>query len=251
MNKWIVVTGASSGIGKELSTMLLEQGYSVVLTARNRDTLEKVGCEESVSKTSNFQLIPWDLSELDSLKEYASIVHDKVGPINGFVHCAGIQKTIPMSLTKKKILNEVFTINTFSAMQLISFFSRKGFFQEFNTSFILISSLATHEGSIGQSIYAASKGSLEGYLSSAAAELIKKGIRLNIVIPGIVKTKMVENYILHLNHAQLSSIQNGYPLGFGNPIDIAYMIEYLLSKKSRWITGQSFVIDGGHLSRSN
>ncbi len=246
MNKKIIVTGASSGIGKRTAQMLMDEGYKVILTARNKENLMETIKDYPIEL---YEIIPWDLSDIDSLPQYAKEVNEKAGPISGLVHCAGIQITVPLHLINKKRLIDIFNINTFAAINLVGLFSKRKYYVENKASFILISSIAAHEGANGKSIYAASKGALEGFLYSAAAELMDKGIRMNIIVPGMIKTNMNEEFFKNLNKEQKENIKNNYPLGFGESEDIANMIMYLLSKKSKWITGQKFIIDGGHLSR--
>ena len=244
-NRWIVVTGASSGIGRCTARTIIERGSKVVLTSRTA-----VKLEETVKGFSeeDYAIIPWDLSDLDSLQDYTKKVKETVGPISGFVHCAGIQKTMPLSLVKEQTIFDVFNLNIFSAMLLVSMFSKNGYFAV-NASFVLISSLAAHEGAMGKSIYAASKGAIEGFIPATASELAIKGIRLNAVIPGIVKTEMVDEFFKNLSDEQKKAFEDSYPLGLGDPIDVANLIEYLLSDKAKWITGECYKIDGGHMIR--
>ena len=245
MNRWIVVTGASSGIGRCTARTIIESGSKVVLTSRTAVMLE-----ESIKGFSeeNYAIIPWDLSDLDSLQDYTKKVKETVGPISGFVHCAGIQKTMPLSLVKKQTIFDVFNLNTFSGMLLVSMFSKNGYFAE-SASFVLISSLAAREGAMGKSIYAASKGAIEGFIPATASELALKGIRLNAVIPGVVKTEMVDDFFKNLSDEQKKAFEDSYPLGLGDPVDVANLIEYLLSDKAKWITGECYKIDGGHMIR--
>lgn len=245
MNKWIAVTGASSGIGRYTARTIIERGSKVVLTSRTAMKLKEAvkGFSEE-----NYAIIPWDLSDLDSLQDYTEKVIETVGPISGLVHCAGIQKTMPLSLVKKHTIFDVFNLNTFSGMLLVSMFSKNGYFAE-NASFVLISSLAAHEGAMGKSIYAASKGAIEGFIPATASELAIKGIRLNAVIPGIVKTEMVDDFFKNLSDEQKKTFVDSYPLGLGDPVDVANFIEYLLSDKAKWITGECYKIDGGHMIR--
>mgnify|MGYP001347239932 CR=1 FL=1 len=244
-NRWIVVTGASSGIGRCTARTIIERSSKVVLTSRTA-----VKLEETVKGFSeeNYAIIPWDLSDLDSLQDYAKKVKETVGPISGLVHCAGIQKTMPLSLLKRQIITDVFTINTFAAIMLVSLFSRSGFFSG-EASFVLISSNSTCRGAVGQSVYAASKGAIEGFIPATASELASKGIRLNAVVPGMVKTEMVDDYFKSLSDEQKKAFEDSYPLGLGDPLDVANLIEYLLSDKAKWITGECYKIDGGHMIR--
>ena len=243
--KWIVVTGASSGIGLQTAKQLLAEGYSVVATARNGQVLE----EEFGAYAESCVTIPWDLSDTDRVKEYTALVHEKVGAIHGLVHCAGIQKTLPIHMLKSSSLSELFKINTFSGILLASGFAKKGYYAEGETSFVFISSLAAHEGAYGKTAYAASKSALEGFVKSAAPELAEKGIRINAIAPGVVKTAMVEAHFRQLTEVQRNATAGEYPLGLGEPSDIANLLIFLLGSSSRWITGQTFIIDGGHIVR--
>ncbi len=245
-NRWILVTGTSSGIGAATGKLLLENGYNVILTSRNSELIKEKF--KSFDKDT-YHIEPCDFSKIDRIKDYARAVNEKVGKIAGFVHCAGINKIIPIALAKGKNVHSLFEINTFAPIELIKNFSKKKMYLEQGCSFVLISSLAAHEGSIGNSIYAATKGALEGFLAPGAAELAKKNIRLNIVVPGFVKTSMTDTFLKRATKEQMENLEKQYPLGFGEPEQIANMIEFLVSEKSKWVTGQKYHIDGGHMIR--
>jgi NAD(P)-dependent dehydrogenase (short-subunit alcohol dehydrogenase family) len=241
--KWVVVTGASSGIGEETVRTLQKAGLSVVATARTEATLQ-----EKLGTLENVEIIPWDLSETDSLGAYVKSVNARVGAIEGLVHCAGIQKIMPVQLIKETKILDVFSINTFAAMLLVSLFSKKGMAEE-RASFVLISSLSAHKGVAGGSVYSASKAALEGFARAVAPELIERNIRINCIAPGTLDTPMTTKYHEQLSPEQSEKIFDEYPLGIGEPADIASFAEYLISDNAKWITGQTFIIDGGHLAR--
>lgn len=245
-DKWVVVTGASGGIGLKTAEILMESGYKVVMTSRNI-----AGCEESFNhlKEGSYKAIAWDLGELDSIKDYAGKVNGEVGAVCGLVHCAGVQSILPVHMLSAKKMLEGFSVNAFAGMLLVSCFSKKNYYVENETSFVLTSSLSAHEGAQGRSVYGASKGALEGFLPSAASELMHKGIRLNIVVPGVVDAGQGKEYLDALTDDQRNELLKAYPLGISDDLDIAYMIEYLIGRKSRKITGSKIVIDGGHSVR--
>jgi len=240
-NKWIVVTGASSGIGFATAKILLNNDYKVVLSSRNSHDLE----EQFMSfNKDDYAIIPFDFSVIKDIKKYKEIVFSKVGKISGLVHCAGKTDILPLELyTYEKILG-LFSTNTFSAFELIKQFVNDGF-EEHGSSIVLVSSYTTREGSLGQSIYAATKGAIEGYLKSAAIELLKKNIRINVIVPGLVKSRMTEKYLNKLDENKLKKVEEKYPLGIGSPENVAGLIEFLISEKSSWMTGQQIIIDGG------
>jgi NAD(P)-dependent dehydrogenase (short-subunit alcohol dehydrogenase family) len=241
--KWIVVTGASSGIGEETVRTLLKAGYYVVATARMERTLK-----EKFELYENVKIIPFDLSDPSTIVEYVKLVNTYCGPIFGLVHSAGIQRIMPIQLIKKEKLTDIFNINTFAGILLISMFSKKAMAAN-GASFVLISSLSAHEGVAGASAYAASKAALEGFARGAAPELMAKGIRINCIAPGTLDTPMTKEHHAQLTQEQRAKIIDEYPLGLGASSDIALFAEYLISEKASWITGQTFIIDGGHLVR--
>jgi len=240
---WIVVTGASSGIGEETANHLLQMGYSVVVTARNEEKLNTL-----FGNQENVLIMPSDLSQIENIQEYAREVVRRVGPIRGLVHSAGVDATVPINMIKAKKMVEIFNTNTFAALLLVSNFSKKDHYVP-DASFVLVSSLSAHEGAYAKSLYAASKGALEGFLISAAPELAEKGIRINGIAPGIVKTKMVEESLSKMSTEQVHTLTKDYLLGLGDPSDISQLIGFLIGGTSRWMTGQTIVIDGGHLAR--
>ncbi len=246
--KWIVVTGASSGIGKATAIYLLENNYSVVVTSRNKEALKNIFKNYN---DKQLKIIEWDLSELDSIKEYAKSINAAVGEISGLVHCAGLQKMSPIHMIKPDKILEVFNINTFSAMLLVGAFSKKNMYINNKTSYVLISSISAHTGADGNSIYSSSKGALEGFIKGVSCELAEKGIRINSIVPGRVQTPMVEKFMSSLSENDFQKSKEEYPLGWGNPENVAEIIEFFLSDKSKWITGQNIIIDGGHTVRTS
>ncbi|MDR3305027.1 MAG: SDR family oxidoreductase [Clostridiales Family XIII bacterium] len=242
--KWVVITGATSGLGEHTAKRLLDTGYHAVVTGRNKERLR----ETFAPYGGRAFLLPYDMSDLDGIEPFAAQVFAEVGPIDGLVIAAGVSKVMPMSLIKKPVLESVFGINTFAGMMLTSSLTKKGRMKN-GGSVILFSSLSAHEGAKGQTVYAASKGAIEGFVQTAAAELSDKGIRINAIAPGMVLTRMTETFLAQLSEEQRKRIEDGYPLGLGQPGQISGTIEYLLSEAGKWTTGRTFILDGGRLSR--
>lgn len=242
---WILVAGASRGIGFALAKKLLDDGRRVVVSSRRKDVLEG---KYSRFSSDSVVIIPHDFSAVESIVDFAERVFEAAGPLSGLVYCAGMQATLPLSMSKPDRSREIFNLNTFAAFELIRCFSRKKLSCE-GASFVLISSLATHEGAVGKSLYAASKGALEGFLAPAAAELAQRNIRLNVIVPGVIKTEMSAGFIDKMTKERKDELVRSYPLGLGEPSDAANAIAWLLSSESGWCTGQKFIIDGGHMVR--
>ena len=247
----VLIVGGSDGIGLETGALLCERGHCVKLVARDFEhkperALRIIARLNQTYGDAQCRLIRQDVSRLEELESFSKGVKERVGPLDGFVYCAGAQKTLPLAMTKPAAVQELFTLNTFAAMELVRCFSKVGFVRA-GASFVLLSSLAPHESSPGKSAYAASKAALEGFVASASTELMQKNIRLNAIAPGIVKTSMSEGFLSKMTVDQVRALEDTYPLGFGEPEDVAWMIEFLLSPRSRWVSGKTFLIDGGHL----
>lgn len=243
-SSWLLITGISGGIGRDLAVTALQSGYKVLGTTRDISKVDPI-----LTIDTNVEIIEDDLSNPEHFCLILAEFIEVNGPFSGFVHCAGQDKFQPVHLSKSKTLEELFLLHTIFPIVVTGFLSKKDNYRE-NCSIVLISSLAAHEGASGHSGYAAAKGALEGYLAPASSELVAKGIRLNIVIPGVVETNMSSSWLSKLNTEQYIKLRNDYPLGIGKSVDIAKFINFLLSPDSSWVTGQKFFLDGGHSIRS-
>lgn len=241
--KYILITGATGGIGKVLAEDLLKNGFGICAVGRNEDKLKQFFDD----KPNVFQFVNDLATEEDSINLIKEIVA-KVGPLSGFVHCAGFDKLSPLFLNKRKDTEALFNIHVLPAMDICKMLARKGNAAE-GCSIVLISSMAAHEGAKGHSAYAAVKGALEGFLAPAASELADKNIRLNIVVLGAVQTEMTMGYVKKMDEQQRKVFEDSYPLGFAKAEEAIGIISFLLSEKSSWLTGQKFIADGGHSVR--
>ena len=241
--KYILITGATGGIGQAVISDLLSMDYGICAVGRSNEKLRKV-----FGDNKNILFFESDLVTEESVVNLVKEVVDKVGPLSGLVHCAGFDKLSPLYLNKRKDIEALFNIHTYAAMDLCKMMAKKGNAAE-GCSIVLISSMAAHEGAKGHSAYAAAKGALEGFLTPAASELADKKIRLNIVILGAIHTEMTMGYVSKMDEPQRQKFESSYPLGFIEPIQAIGAISFLISDKSNWITGQKLVIDGGHCIR--
>lgn len=256
--EYVIVTGACGGIGKATAEKLLNEGLSVcavdlgldALKDKFPDSAEIVSGEQIASDngTPCVYCIASDLSSEDAIKDLVKTIVSTLGPARGLVHCAGFDKLSPLYLSKRKDVEALFNIHVYAAMDLCKNLAKKGNAAE-GASIVLISSLSAHEGAMGHTAYAAAKGALEGFLPSAASELAGRGIRLNEVVLGVVQTNMSMGFIGKMDQTQADALNESYPLGLGKPEDAAQMIAYLISEKSSWITGQKYILDGGHSVR--
>ncbi len=241
--KRIIVTGASSGIGKAVAQEAARLGASLILIARNKERLYETFV--SLCGSGHQQYIV-DVTDYPKLEEI--IVGDikQFGPIGGFVHSAGIEKTLPLRASKNSVFKEVFETNVFSGFEIARILSQKNMFDSKGASFVFLSSVMGNHGEQGKVIYCSSKSALLAGSKAMAIELAPKKIRCNCVLPGIVETEMVSQLFETIPLDAKERIIGKHPLGLGKPEDIAALIMFLMSDKARWITGGEYVIDGGY-----
>lgn len=234
--KTILVTGASSGIGRATAIECSKMGAKVVITSRNEERLKKT--LDSLEGDGH-QMICFDLSESDKLDEFVT----QLPSLQGLVSNAGTNKMAPVNFIKEDDLNDVLKVNTLSPILLLRLLLKKKKLEK--SSSVVFTSSLSGIGTVGtgNGSYAASKGALSMFMKVAALELAAKQIRVNAVCPGMVKTQMIQDGEVT---EQLEKGLSDYPLGrYGEPNDIAYAIIYLLSSASSWVTGTNMVIDGG------
>lgn len=237
--KNILITGATSGIGRGVVDYLLECGDFNVYGI-GRDT-SKV---ESLKNNKSFFFFPFDLSKIDSIEIFFKESFKDI-KFDGFVHCAGIEETLPISLYTPDRISSIFAINVFSAIEILRFISKKKNSMD-GASFVLLSSVMGELGQAGKVGYCSSKAALLGVVNSLSLELSKRKIRINAVSPGIVNTPLTDKLFSQVDNASVDHILNMHPLGIGEISDVVSIIYFLLSNNSRWITGQNIKIDGGY-----
>lgn len=241
----VLITGISGGIGKGVAEKLLSEGSSVI----GLDRTIKDGIKEVADRyPGKLMLHECDLMDSDSLSDLIKNLVAEHGPIGGFVHCAGFDKMMPLHLTKAEDIESLWRLHALTPMLMIAAISKKKNHSE-NTGIVLISSQSAHEGAMGHTAYAAAKGAIEGYLAPAAAELMEKGIRINEVCFGPVRTPMAAGWMDKLTDDGMQKLLESYPLGIGEVEDARNLICFLLSNESRWINGQIITADGGHAVR--
>ncbi len=232
--KTYLITGASSGIGRATAKLVARCGGTVIISGRNQERLERTLKElDGVGHLA----ISADLLKPDEINGLA----DECGELNGIVHCAGISRVAPIRFTTDKLMREMTASNVDAPVALTRELikSRKLLH---GGSIVFISSLSAIFGWTGYVAYSASKAALIGVTRAMASELAAKEIRCNCLAPGMIKTPMLKG---GYSEAQLEVDESKYPFGFGKPIDVANAIVFCLSDASRWITGQTLVLDGG------
>ena len=238
--KRILVTGASSGIGRAVAIECSRMGADVVLTARNeerlRQTLLQMECPQ------RHCLLLGDLAQSESLTR---IVESIDLPLNGVVHCAGFTIPKPFSFVSENDMDTIMKVN-FEAPAFLSQKLLKGKKIQKGGSIVFISSISgVWTTQIGSSLYSASKGAINGLAKNLALELAPKSIRVNCVNPGMIDTAIFDSG--KISKEQLEEDAKHYPLKrYGHPEEVAHAVVYLLSDASSWVTGSNLLIDGGY-----
>lgn len=235
--KTILVTGASSGIGKAIAILCAKQGANVLLTARNKEKLEET---LQLLPEGNHQYFLADLTLDDNIKELVS----QLPLLDGVILNAGMVKTVPVQYIKKEDLNYMFNLTLNSSVLMIQQLLKSKKIKP-ESSVCFISSVASQKITIGNSMYSAAKGALNSFSRSLALELAPKKIRVNAILPGMIETPILDAG--SVSTEQLDLHLKNYPLGrFGKPDDIAGLTVYLMADVSKWMTGSLLTLDGGY-----
>ena len=238
--KTILITGASSGIGRTTAIECSKMGAKVVIVGRNKERLYQTYTQ--LEGTGHQQIT----AELTDSLQLDNLIQNLVNNIDGLVLCAGIGgNTRPLQFCPPDKFKDVFDVNTISNNELLRLIVKKKKIAR-GGSVVFVSSIGgVKVFNPGNAVYGASKAALNALMKFNAIELAPKHIRVNSVNPGMVNTNLIQRGIISEEQHKLD--MDKYPLKrYGEPIDIAMGIIYLLSDASSWVTGHSLVIDGGY-----
>lgn len=244
-NKTILVTGASSGIGRQCAIDCSKMGAKVVLVARNEERLNET---LSMMEGGEHLVCPYDFNNLNGIKELVTNVVSIVGKLDGFIHSAGIEISKPIKLLEVEDYENLFRINSISGFELVRYLTNIKNMNK-GAAIVFIASISGVIGRNGVAAYSASKGAMISACRTMALELSKKQIRVNCVSPGTILTPMMENYLSTLDDDARAKRIDGFPLGLGKTSDISNACIYLLSDASGWVTGHNLIVDGGYTIR--
>lgn len=237
--KAILVTGASSGIGREIAIACSQMGARIVISGRNEKRLDET---YNLLEGSDHIKIIADLTKEQDIENLA----DNVPQLDGFSNNAGITKVVLVKHISRSSLSDIFSTNTIGPIILTQTLIKKGKINR-PGSIVFTSSLSgVYCVHYGESMYAASKGAISGFAKGAALDLAKINIRVNSVCPGIIQTELFQTNLV-LTPEELEEKKKFFPLKrFGQPKDVAYAVIYFLSDASSWVTGADLKIDGGY-----
>jgi NAD(P)-dependent dehydrogenase (short-subunit alcohol dehydrogenase family) len=238
--KKILVTGASSGIGRQVAISCSRMGAQVVMTGRDHARLQQT--LDLLDHSADQSHAPVS-AELTQAEGRDAVIAALAGtPLNGVVHCAGISRLSPVRMFTEQHLREVQSINVEAPMLLTQGLLKRNLVAA-DGSLVFISSIAAHIGVAGVGAYSGTKAALIAMTRCLAMEVVKRRIRANCLSPALVETPLLEATAGVVG--SMEQEKNNYPLGFGKPDDVANAAIFLLSDASRWITGTTMVLDGG------
>ncbi len=244
--KNVLVTGASSGIGRAIAVELSRHGAVPVLVGRNPETLDETAGQLQ-SKSCHTIVLDLQQTEtvFDTIRQHAKTV----GRIYGMCHCAGVVETRPLSACSPQGLYRMLDVNLVAGLEIARAVCRRDIMEADGGSLLFISSVYGLAGMPGQVGYSASKGAVTASVRSLAIELARRNIRVNAISPGLVQTDMVDSSFELLTAGQVSDLVESFPLGTGTPEDVARAAVFLLAPQNRWITGTDMIVDGGFTAR--
>lgn len=237
---YTLITGASSGIGRETAIKLAAARRLIL---HGRDVARLTASREACPSPENHLIWPFDLKEVDQLEASLSqLLGAEKLPVDAFVHCAGAVQVAPLRQLELPAARELMNVNFFSAVEISRLLMTRRINQKHLRRVVFVSSTASQFGARGFQMYCATKAALDGFMRAIAVELAPQ-VRVNSVLPGAVQTPMADQLLG--DSAVRERMSAVYPLGLGQPADVAGVIEFLLSDNANWITGQQIVVDGG------
>lgn len=242
MEHYMLITGASSGMGA-LCAKHFSGSYRLIMASENLEMLEAVlnecaNPEQHILWHCNFATDREHIAE-----SLTTLLKDHDAVVDQYVHFAGLTKLLPLKTFSISNIDLIFNVNFFSILEIMKALLKKSNAKALN-NVVLISAMVSQRGNTGNSIYAASKGAINSLVYTLARELAPE-IRINALLPGGIQTPMSSN----LNPEYVAEFLKDTPLGWGQPQDVVDYVEFLLSEKSKWITGQTLFVDGGRSTK--
>ncbi len=239
-----LIAGATGSLGGVLAQHLSDMGHNLVLLGRNEEKL--ISVRDALVEKTNGKVEIYAFSDVDSISAVATNALRQNPEINGLVSALGAISIKPLSMTSAGAMRQMLEANLISNLELIRSFSLFDIKNIRDRSIVLFSSSAALHGQPGLASYAASKAALESLMRSSALELARLKIRVNAVQLGMLEEGMSGKIANSVGLTNFDLIRSRYPLGLGHCEDACEITEYLLSSKSKWVTGASLAIDGGY-----
>jgi len=242
--KSILITGASSGIGRACAIACSAGGARLTLLGRDQERLLET--LSSCQKPDDHTTKSVELSESDKIEQVVKEAAERSGGFDGVIHAAGISQTKSLTSMKQSEIELFLNVNVLASFLLIKSATSRQNFRSSGGSVVVISSVMANVGAKGKSLYSLTKGALTSTTRSLAVELAPRAIRVNTVSPGVVETPMSDQASYSLDPKWRQAVEKLHPLGIGKAEDVANTCVFLVSDLARWITGADIVVDGGY-----
>jgi NAD(P)-dependent dehydrogenase (short-subunit alcohol dehydrogenase family) len=239
----MLVTGASSGLGRATAVLLSRLGAKVLLMARNLDRLRET--LDRLDGTGH-QSVSFDLNETERIPGVLADLAKDFGPFSGVVHSAGMVQYKPIHVCRPEDFEMLYRLHVVAPAQLLRGLTRRGVAAAEGCSVVILGSVMSVIGAPGLAAYASAKAAVLGLVRTAALELARDRIRVNAVLPGYCETPMLELDRKVRTPEQVERTQQEHPLGLGRPEDVANAVAFLLADTGRWVTGSCMAVDGGY-----
>ena len=236
--KTILVTGASSGLGKQCAITASEQGATTIITGRNAERLQDTFGKLSGTGHKMF------IADLTVQADISAMV-DQIPDLNGVVYSTGISDLAPARFVKQQEIDKTFSISYNASVLLTSELLAKKKLVKNACSLVFISTISTKYPFVGGTMYISAKAALESYAKVLALELAPKGIRSNSLSPAFVRTPMLDDTAEKYSDEAVRKIEAQQLLGLGEPEDVANVVAFFLSDAARWITASNLILGGG------
>ena len=243
--KRILVTGASSGIGREAAVHLSRCGASLIVMGRNRERLDET---LAMLEGDGHRAEAAELDDAEVAADRIAALAGEAGPLDGLFHSAGTSLVLPAKLTKNSHLDDLFGAGVRGALGIARAAGRRKVVAD-GGALVFMSSVSSVRGRPGMVAYSAAKAAVDGMVRALAAELAPRRIRVNSIVSGAVATAMHNEFVESVSDAMVANYRDLHMLGFGEPADIAAAATFLLSDAARWITGASIAVDGGYTAK--
>lgn len=244
LNKKILVTGSSNGIGNAVAKTLLYEGAEVCLVDIDIKNSIELLCN-TVSQSSF--TVQCDLTNITEIKNVFIECRERGFVLDGLVHCAGISPLMFTADNDIEVCEKAFRINVFSFLEMMKWYSKDGISKD-GSSVVAMSSITSLKASARQAVYGGSKASLNYLVKAVSSEFLSRKIRINTILSGVVSTAMFEDLVRQSNNLMERTLIN-QPLGIIPPENIAEIVCFLLSDYARFITGANVAVDGGFFWR--
>lgn len=246
--KKILVVGASSGIGRQTAVTLGALGADLILMSRSKEKLEELASELAQSGGTHSVCVQ-DVGDLDAIDGCVAQITADHGKLDGLVYSAGVTNDRPLAMFKPAVVEETLRVNLNGFIETVRCTTRKNRFNP-GMRIVGVSSSGAFIGKKAHMAYCASKAGMDGAIRCMAKELADKGICINSVAPGMIRTRMYERFLEDNNWDSSANdrlLKRQY-LGIGRPEDVANAIAFLISPAARFITGVCLPVDGGYTS---